>query len=145
MDHTEYWETIAAFADRATTARDEFVPPEDPPDEQRATEFLQNGVGPIVSTYIEARSSDGWTQFPPVEHSLLERSLNDYLELYARCYGYEIECEFSVREAAETVVQTHNIEDTAHLLTKVPPREEMSTAWQARGRGPAADEADDED
>lgn len=133
MAHTEYWDRIAELAERAATAREEFVPPEDPPDERRATEFLRNGVGPVVSIYVEARSSDDWTRFPPVEHSLLERSLNDFLELYARCFGYEIECQFSVREAAETVVQTHNVRDTAQLLTKVPPREEMPSAWYYRG------------
>jgi hypothetical protein len=135
MTHTEYWERISELAARATTAREEFVPPEDPPDERRATEFLRNGVGPAVSIYIEARSGGDQTPFPDVEHSLLERALNDFLELYTRCYGYEVDCTFSVLEAAETLVQTHNVKDTAQVLTKVPPREDAPGAWQ-----PGADE-----
>jgi hypothetical protein len=137
MTHTEYWERISDLAERATTAREAFVPPEDPPDERRATEFLREGVGPAISVYVEARSGDDWARFPAVEHSLLERALNDFLELYARCYGEDVDCEFSVREAAETLLETHNVKDTAQLLTKVPPREDMPDAWQ-----PGADEAD---
>jgi hypothetical protein len=135
MSHTEYWERISDLAERATAAREAFVPPEDPPDEQRATQFLRDGVGPALSIYIEARSGDDWTRFPDVEHSLLERALNDFLALYARCYGYELDCAFSIREAAETTVQTHNVKDTAQVLTKVPPREQMPEGWQ-----PGADE-----
>lgn len=133
MTHTEYWDRIADLADDASTAREEFVPPEEPPDERRATVFLQDGVGPAISIYIEARSGEEWTRFPEVEHCLLERALNDFLELYARCYGYDVECEFSIREAAETLVETHNVKDTAQLLTKVPPREELPDAWQPGG------------
>jgi hypothetical protein len=135
MSQTEYFERISDLAERATAAREAFVPPEDPPDERRATEFLRNGVGPAIAIYVEARTGDEWTRFPDVEHSLLKRSLNDFLELYALCYGRDLECEFSVREAAETMLQTHNVKDTAQLLTKVPPREEMPESWQ-----PGADE-----
>jgi len=135
MTHTDYWERIADLAERATADREAFVPPEDPPDEERATEFLQDGVGPAIAIYVEARSDDGWTRFPDVEHSLLERALNDYLELYARCYGYDVDPAVSVREAAETLLGTHNVKDTAQLLTKVPPREEMPRGWQPGAEG----------
>jgi hypothetical protein len=135
MSQTDYFDRISDLAERATAAREAFVPPEDPPDERRAMEFLRNGVGPAISIYVEGRTGDDWTRFPDVEHSLLERSLNDFLELYALCYGYDVECEFSIREATETMLQTHNVKDTAQLLTKVPPREEMPGSWQ-----PGADE-----
>jgi hypothetical protein len=85
--------------------------------------FLREGVGPTVMIYVDARTGDEWTRFPPVEHSLLERTLNDFLELYTRSYGYEVDCEFTVREAAEVLLETHNVADTAQVLTKVPTRE----------------------
>ncbi len=128
MSHTDYWEEISELAQRATAAREEFVPPEDPPDERRATELLREGLGPTIMVYVDARTGE-WTRFPPVEHSLLERTLNDFLELYARCFGYEIDAEFTVREAAETLIETNNVRDTAQLLTGVPSREEMPDAW----------------
>jgi hypothetical protein len=131
MTHTEHWEEISELAQRAGSARESFVPPEDPPDEGRAMEFLRDGVGPAVMVYVDARTGDDWTRFPPVEHSLLERALNDFLELYARCYGYDLDCEFAVREAAEALLETNNVKDTAQVLTRVPPREEMPEAWTA--------------
>ena len=128
MDHTEYWDEISELSQRAGIASEEFVPPEDPPDEARAMEFLRNGVGPAIMVYVDARTGE-WIRFPPVEHSLLERTLNEFLELYARCYGYDIDCEFTIREAAETLIETHNVKDTAQILTHVPPREEMPDGW----------------
>ncbi|MEF8774725.1 MAG: hypothetical protein V5A37_08415 [Halobacteriales archaeon] len=123
MGHTQYWERISELAQGASAAEEEFVPPEDPPDETRAMEFVREGVGPAIMVYVDARTGDDWTRFPPVEHSLLERALNDYLELYTRAYGYDVDCEFTLREAAETLLDTNNIADTARILTKVPPRE----------------------
>ncbi|PSP76913.1 hypothetical protein BRC81_11230 [Halobacteriales archaeon QS_1_68_20] len=128
MSHTEYWEEISELAQRAGTAREEFVPPENPPAEERAIDLLRNGLGPTIMVYVDARTGE-WVRFPPVEHSLLEQTLNDFLELYARCYGYEIDAEFTVREAAETLLETNNVKDTAQLLTGIPPREEMPDAW----------------
>lgn len=128
MTHTEYWEEISGLAEKAGTAREEFVPPEDPPDEQQAIEFLREGVGPAIMVYVDARTGE-WVRFPPVEHSLLERALNDFLELYARCYGQEIDCQFSIREAAEALIETHNVRDVARILTHVPEREAMPDAW----------------
>ena len=131
MTHTEYWDRISDLAERATAAREAFVPPEEPPDEHRAMQLLREGVGPAIMIYVDARTGGDLTRFPDVEHSLLEQALNDFLELYASCYGYEIECRYSVREAAETLVATHNVADTAQLLTKVPPREEMPEGWKS--------------
>jgi len=63
-----------------------------------------------------------------VEFSLLQRAMNDWLELYAACYGTDITAEFTVREAAELVIATHNLRDTAQLLTRVPARD-TSRSW----------------
>ena len=131
MTHTEYWDRISDLAERATAAREVFVPPEEPPDVYRAMQFLREGVGPAIMIYVDARTGGDLTRFSDVEHSLLEQALNDFLEMYASCYGYEIECRYSVRETAETLVATHNVADTAQILTKVPPREEMPDGWKS--------------
>jgi len=122
-DHTDHWEDIAALARAAGEARESFEPPEDPPAEDRALEFLREGAGPAIMVYVDARTGEDWTRFPDVEHSLLRRSMNDFLELYARCYGREVECEFSLREAAEALLDTEDLAATARTLTKVPPRD----------------------
>jgi hypothetical protein len=121
MAHSEYWNRIAANADRARRARERFEPPEDPPDEERAVDLLRDGLGPLVATYVEARTGGGEpTAFSEVEFTLLQRALNDWLELYALCYGVDLDAAFTVREAAELLIETHNVHDTARALTKVP-------------------------
>lgn len=135
MTRTEYWDEIARLADEANRAREAFSPPEEPPDRERAMEFLREGVGPAVMVYVDARTGE-WVRFSDIEHSLLERAMNDYLTLYARCFGEQIDAEFSVREAAELLVETHNILDVAQLLTHVPERSSREAgdrpAWQPR-------------
>lgn len=123
MSHSEYWERIAANAERARRARDRFEPPPRPPDEARATEYLREGLGPAVYLYVEARTGGAPpVSFSEVEFTLLQRAINDWLELYARCYGVDLDAQFTVREAAELLVETHNIRDTARMLTKIPER-----------------------
>ena len=134
MTHTQYWDEISELAQRAGEAVEEFSLPEEPPDEEAAISFLREGVGPAIMVYVDARTGEEWTRFPPIEHSLLERALNDFLGLYARCFGYEVDCQFSVREAAELLLATHNLKDTAQQLTKVPPREDMDAGWTQRGQ-----------
>ena len=46
--------------------------------------------------------------------------MNDYLELYAACYGVEMDAGFTIRSAAEALIDTHNVADVAYLLTQVP-------------------------
>lgn len=116
-------ERVAELAERARRDRESFVPPEDPPDEQRALTYLREGVAPTVAVYVEARTGEGPPdRFAPVEFSLLERALNDWLELYAACYGVDIDAAFTVREAAAVLLETHDVRDVAQLLTHVPDR-----------------------
>ncbi len=120
--NTERHERIATLAEQARQDRATFDPPVDPPDEQRAVRLLRNGVGPAVGLYIEAHATNGPGRFSPAELSRLERAMNDWLTLYARCYDVSIDAEFTVREVAELLLETHNIKDTAQLLTQVPRR-----------------------
>ena len=128
---SDYRDRIDALAESAREDRRAFDPPADPPDEERAVEFLREGLGEVVSVYVEARTGE----FAPLDqHEMdgLERATNDWLELYARCYGREIDADFTVREVAEAVVMdTHDLVDAAALLTGVPERQ-SDRQWSAR-------------
>ncbi len=113
---------IQDLADRATEDCAAFDPPADPPDEERAMAYLREGAGPAVSLYVEARTGELSVHFPPDKYRALESAMNDWFELYAACYGVDLRAEFTVREAAQLLVDTHNIGDVAQILTGVPER-----------------------
>jgi len=119
---SELRERIGSLAKRAAADRAAFDPPADPPDEERALKYLRDGVGDAVACYVDARTGE-LVPLDREEMALLERALNDWLELYARCHGREIEAAFTAREVAELVVDTRDVVDAARLLTGVPPRE----------------------
>ncbi|WP_440006302.1 hypothetical protein [Halomicrococcus sp. SG-WS-1] len=118
---SEYRDRIAVLAERSRVDREAFEAPENRPDEERALSYLRDGVGDVVSVYVDGRTGE-FAAFDEVEMSMLERALNDWFELYARCYGETIEAEFTVREVAELVIDTHDVSDVAQLLTHVPER-----------------------
>ena len=124
---TDVSERIAALSTRASRDREAFDPPSDPPDEERALGYLVDGAGDAVSLYIETRSGELYS-FTDAEFASLERAFNDWLELYAACYGVDLETSFTVREAAELLIETHSIRETALLLTHVPERD-RTRAW----------------
>jgi len=124
---THVSDRIAELSEAARRDREGFEAPQDPPDEEAALEYLTDGVGQVVALYIDARTGEQ-VRFDDAEFALLERALNDWLELYAACYGTELEGAYSVREAAELLVDTHSIRETAVLLTQVPDRD-RSQAW----------------
>lgn len=92
----------------------------DPPDEETAMRVLRRGFGPTVSLYVEARTGGRMVEFKSDEFTSLELVMNDWLEMYSRCYGYEVDHGYTVREAAELLVETRNIRDTAEILTQLP-------------------------
>ncbi|WP_436934884.1 hypothetical protein [Halovenus marina] len=117
-----FHERVWTLADEATDDCAAFESPEDPPAETKAMSYLREGAGPAVSLYVEARTGGLMVHFPPDEYNALENAMNDWLELYAACYGVDIDAAFTVREAAELLVDTHNIKDVAQILTGVPER-----------------------
>ena len=127
---TDFPERIAELSERARREREAFEPPPEPPDEEAALEYLTDGVGKVVALYIEARTGEPF-RFGDAEFALLERALNDWLELYTACYGTDLEGTYTVREAAELLVDTHSIRETAVLLTHVPERDRHE-AWPNR-------------
>jgi hypothetical protein len=116
--HDRVW----TLADDVTADCAAFEPPENPPDESLAMSYLREGAGPAISLYVEARTGGMMVHFPPDEYSALENAMNDWLELYAACYGVDINAKFTIREAAELLIDTHNIKDVAQILTGVPER-----------------------
>lgn len=119
--HSGYVHRIRDLADEAQEARRTFEPPDAERDE-RALRYARDGVGPVVGLYIEAHTAQWDVAFSAEELRLLHRALNDWLTLYARCYDVDLDAAFSIREAAEVLLKTHNVRDTAQLLTCVPPR-----------------------
>ncbi|PSP92034.1 MAG: hypothetical protein BRD21_06730 [Halobacteriales archaeon SW_8_66_22] len=115
-------ERIEDLADRATADCAAFEPPADPPDEQQAMSYLRDGAGPAVSLYVEARTGGLMVHFPPDQYHALENAMNDWFELYAACYGVDVDADVALRKAAELLIDTHNIKDVAQILTGVPER-----------------------
>ncbi|WP_415382635.1 hypothetical protein [Halosimplex sp. TS25] len=125
---SQYSDRIEDLAAEAASARESFDPPTDPPDAERAMAFCREGVGEAVAVYVDARSGE-WDRFGEEEFARLERAMNDYLELYARCYGVELDADYSVRTAAEALIDTHNVADVARILTNVPERTDERAAY----------------
>ncbi|PSP20051.1 hypothetical protein BRC61_07835 [Halobacteriales archaeon QH_10_65_19] len=119
---TRFAARIGELADRATEDCAAFEPPADPPDDEQAMSYLRDGAGPAVSLYVEARTGGRMVHFPPDQYHALENAMNDWFELYAACYGVDVESDVALREAAELLVDTHNIKDVAQILTGVPER-----------------------
>jgi len=116
----EVGDRIRDLSDDVERARAEFDPPTDPPDEERALTYLREGFGPTVALYLECRTGGRSVRFEREEFDRLQRTMNEWLELYAACYGVDIEADFTVRTAAEALVDTHDVTDVAHVLTGVP-------------------------
>lgn len=90
------------------------------PDEEAAMKVLRRGFGPTVSLYVEARTGGRLVRFTEDEFRRLEDTMNAWLEHYAWCYGYDMDYSYTVREAAELLVETRNARDAAEVLTGVP-------------------------
>lgn len=119
---TKYRERIGELAARAARDRATFEPPPNPPDEERAMAFLREGLGPLVVLYLDARTADEAVVFSDKELARFHRATNDWLALYARCYGVSMEPDTTVRKVAEVLIGTDDIRATAQLLTHVPAR-----------------------
>lgn len=117
---SRFHERIWDLAERAERDRQAFSPPEDSLDDDRAMHYLREGAGPAISLYVEARTGGRMVHFPPPEYHALEGAMNTWFELYAACYGQQVAVDRALREAAELLIDTHNIRDVAVVLTHVP-------------------------
>ncbi|QLG48472.1 hypothetical protein [Natrinema halophilum] len=100
------------------------------PDPDDADEYLRDGAGQAIWLYIEARTGGRLVPFSEPELDALEDAMNRWFECYAHCHGVELEADFTVREAAEVLLETRNIVDTTQLLTRIPERESGSRPLQ---------------
>jgi len=114
----QYQDRIQDLSRRAEQVHESLDP--DPPDDERAMEILREGFGPTVALYCESRTGESWVRFSETEFERLEGAMNDWLDCYAACYGVSLAGTYSVRAAAELLVDTHNVRDVAMLLTGVP-------------------------
>jgi hypothetical protein len=114
---------IERLAEQARADRADFEPPASPPAPEQAMTYLREGFGPAVMVYVDGRTGDdGLARFDEDEFAQLQRAMNTWLELYARCYGEELDLSLTIRKAAEALIETHNVKDTAAILTGVPER-----------------------
>src|SRR6056297_2238670 len=131
MDH--YGARIAALARQAERDRtrlcesdssdgkhDDVEPQPDDGASDPASAYLREGVGRAVWLYIEGRTGGRFVQFSPAEYGALEDAMNAWLECYAWCHGVDIDASFTLRAAAELLLETRNVHDVGQLLTGVP-------------------------
>lgn len=101
----------------------------------RATRYLREGAGEAIAVYVDGRTGGRRVPFSEAELAALERAMNDWLECYALRYGVVLDADFTVREAAELLLETHNVHDVGQLLTGVPARKrEGSSGERSRPR-----------
>lgn len=118
--HSAYYEQIRSLAADAREERRTFEEPSDA--ETRALSYVREGVAPVTGVYVEGHTGGERVRFSESELDLLHRALNDWLSLYARCYGVDVDPDATIRTAAEILLQTHDARSVAQLLTDAPPR-----------------------
>lgn len=116
-----YVHRVRDLADEAREARRTTDVGEEP-DPEAALEHARDGLGPVVALYVEAHTGGRRTRFSGEELSLLHRATGDWLTCYARAHGVDHDAEVTVREAAEALLDTHDVTDVARVLTGVPGR-----------------------
>lgn len=120
---SRYADRIAELHARARRDDRAFSPPSDPPAEDEAMRYLREGFGECVAVYLDARTGGPPVRFDAEKFDRLEGAMNTWLSLYARCHGVDLDAAFTVRTAAEVLIDTHDLEGTAVVLTHVPGRE----------------------
>lgn len=85
------------------------------PDRDDPRRCLTTGVEPIVSLYIEVRRATDDT-LSPVEQSLLDRALDDWLSQYAASHGVHHSGRFTVHELAVAYAADGDLRSTVDDL-----------------------------
>ena len=116
-----YGPRIAALERRADRDQERFER-ESPSTAEAEKRYLREGAGQAIWLYIEGRTGGRLVPFSEDEYGALEGAMNTWLELYARGCGADLEATFTLREAAELLLETRNIHDVAGLLTGVSRR-----------------------
>ena len=116
-----YGPRISALERRADRDQERFGR-ESPSPAEAEKRYLREGAGQAIWLYVEGRTGGRLVPFSEAEYGALEDAMNTWLELYARTHGVDLEAAFTLREAAELLLETRNIHDVAELLTGVSPQ-----------------------
>ncbi len=119
---SRYGPRIAALERRAERERRAVADGLVEPSPEGAPAYLRDGAGQAIWCYVEARTGGRLVALSAAEFEALERAMNRWLECYTRCYGVDLEAEFTVRVAAELLLETQNVDDVGQILTGVPER-----------------------
>ncbi|MFC3958755.1 hypothetical protein [Halovivax cerinus] len=84
--------------------------------------YLREGAGHAIWLYVEGRTGGRFVQFSPAEYDALEGAMNDWLACYARSRGVDLDPAFTLRTAAELLLETRNVHDVAEVLIDAPTR-----------------------
>lgn len=112
MSRSGHWRDVASVAETTRTECETF----DPETGDTAT-CIEAGVAPIVSLYVRVRHEGG--ELSPVERSLLEGALTDWLAAFAACHDVAFSGGFTVREVALAWSENGGLEETVEHLVGV--------------------------
>lgn len=112
---------IRQLATEAREIRESTTTAENDPDlDLTPLAAARDGLGPVLAVYVEARAGDEPVRFEQTELDLLHRATNDWLVVYARQRGVDADPNVTVREAAELLIDTHDVVDVAAQLVGLP-------------------------
>lgn len=112
MSRSGYWRDVASVAEATRTECEGFDPVTGDP----AT-CITEGIAPIVSLYVRVRRQG--TDLSPVERSLLEGALTDWLAAFAACHDVPFGGGFTVREVALAWTANGSLRETVRELVGV--------------------------
>lgn len=114
MSRSGNWRDVASVAEATRTECERF----DPETGDAAT-CITEGVAPIVSLFVRVRRQG--EVLSPVERSLLEGALTDWLTAYAACHDVPFSGGFTVREVALAWTRNGSLRETVRELVGVDP------------------------
>lgn len=110
---------IDGLAERADRAAETSTPSE----KAGAERVLRDGLGQAIGLYVLLRTGDRHYRFSEQEFERLESVMRTFLERYAQSYGTDIESSATLSSAAETLLETNDLRQTAAMLTGVSERD----------------------
>lgn len=113
MSRSDHWPAVAQLVAQSQQDAEDFDPESDDTDR-----CFSDGLEPIVELYIDVRQAEH-ERLTPVEQSLLERALNDWLSLYAACHDVSFNAHFTVHEMAVAYAADGELRPTVDQLLAI--------------------------
>lgn len=139
MSRSNHWRDVASVAETTRTECEAFDPATGD-----AAACSDAGVAPLVSLYVRIRREGG--RLSPVERSLLEGALTDWLTMFTACHDVSSGGGFTVREVVLAWTENGTLETTVRELVGVDAGGGVDRRDRAGGRGDGdagGDDADD--